>query len=150
MLVVQEIVTAARELKSDLKVDKKTILEGTLVLRVKAVAVGESLLAAIEKMAGLKLTVRNGTAAEPGGVVRSGAEFDLTLKAPEVSQGGEAQSGRLRKENEQLDKVIANSERQLADEKFTGRAPAHVIETLRTKLAEYKAQLAKNKEALGE
>jgi valyl-tRNA synthetase len=147
MSVLQEIITAARELKSDLKVDKKTILEGTLVLREKATVVGEAQKAVIEKMGGLKLTIR--TVTESGGVVRSSPEFDLIVQAPEVAQGGDAQNARLKKENEQLEKVIASSERQLGDEKFVSRAPAHVIDTLRQKLTDYKAQLQKNNEALG-
>jgi valyl-tRNA synthetase len=44
--------------------------------------------------------------------------------------------------------VIANSERQLNDEKFMSKAPAKVIDTLRTKLAEYQAQLKKIKDGL--
>lgn len=53
------------------------------------------------------------------------------------------QKQRFAKEIEQLEKVIANSERQLSDEKFMSRAPAHVIEGIRTKLAGYAAQLEK-------
>jgi valyl-tRNA synthetase len=150
MSILQDIITAARELKSDLKVDKKTILEGTLVLREAAATVGQTQQAVIEKLGGLKLTLRTGPMAEQGGVVRSGVEFDLIVQAPEVAQGGEAQKARLRKENEQLEKVIASSNRQLGDEKFTGRAPAHVIDTLKQKLADYESQFKKNKEALGE
>jgi valyl-tRNA synthetase len=60
----------------------------------------------------------------------------------------EAQRKRLEKEKEQLDKNIANSERQLGDEAFLGRAPAHVVESIRTKLAEYKQQIEKVKAAL--
>ncbi|HSR08761.1 MAG TPA: hypothetical protein VLM42_16570, partial [Bryobacteraceae bacterium] len=57
---------------------------------------------------------------------------------------------RLQKEIEQLEKVIANSKRQLANESFVAKAPAHVIDGMRAKLAEYEAQLAKNRAALGE
>jgi len=57
---------------------------------------------------------------------------------------------RLRKENEQLEKVIANSLRQLGNESFVAKAPAHVIDGMRAKLAEYQAQLAKNQAALTE
>ncbi|HET8548710.1 MAG TPA: valine--tRNA ligase, partial [Bryobacteraceae bacterium] len=60
----------------------------------------------------------------------------------------EAQRQRLAKEIEQLEKNIANSRRQLADETFLSRAPAHVIEGIRKKLAEYEAQLSRNREAL--
>jgi valyl-tRNA synthetase len=55
---------------------------------------------------------------------------------------------RVQKEIEQLEKAIANSERQLSDEKFLSRAPAHVIEGIRSKLTEYQAQLDKNRSAL--
>ena len=56
---------------------------------------------------------------------------------------------RLRKENEQLEKVIANSKRQLESEDFVRKAPARVVDSIRLKLADYEAQLAKNRAALG-
>ncbi len=37
--------------------------------------------------------------------------------------------------------MIANSKRQLANEAFVSKAPAKVIDGMRTKLAEYEAQL---------
>jgi valyl-tRNA synthetase len=145
--ILQEIITAARELKSDLKIDRKTIPDATLVLRPKAVAVGQNEKLAIEKMGALKLKLETEPVAEPSGVVRSSLEFDLIVQAPTAD--GEAQKARLKKENEQLEKVIANSKRQLADEKFVGRAPAHIIDTLRQKLFDYEAQFQKNQESLG-
>jgi valyl-tRNA synthetase len=59
----------------------------------------------------------------------------------------EAQRKRLIKEIEQLEKNIANSERQLGDEKFLSRAPEHVVAQIREKLGEYKAQLEKSRAA---
>ena len=56
---------------------------------------------------------------------------------------------RLRRENEQLEKVIANSKRQL-DSEFATKAPENVVRKMRIKLAEYEAQLAKNRAALAE
>ncbi len=56
----------------------------------------------------------------------------------------------LKKENEQLEKVIANSRRQLTSEAFISKAPAKVIESMRAKLAEYESQLKKNRDAMGE
>ena len=55
----------------------------------------------------------------------------------------EEQKARNAKEIEQLEKVIANSRRQLGDEKFVSRAPAHIIDGLKSKLADYEAQLQK-------
>ena len=70
-------------------------------------------------------------------------------RQPRDPQGGHDQHGidyepgRLEKERDQLQKNIANSKRQLSDDVFLGRAPAHVIESIRTKLAEYETQLGK-------
>jgi valyl-tRNA synthetase len=75
--------------------------------------------------------------------VSSGA--DIAVRVPKMP---EAQRQRLIKDNEQLAKNIANLERQLADGNFTGRAPAHVIESMRQKLATYQEQLHKNREAV--
>jgi len=55
----------------------------------------------------------------------------------------EEQKARNAKEIEQLEKVIANSKRQLGDEKFVSRAPAHIIDGIKSKLADYEAQLQK-------
>ena len=54
----------------------------------------------------------------------------------------------LAKEREQLAKNIANSKRQLSDDTFLGKAPAHVIDSIRQKLADYEAQLGKIDAAL--
>ena len=78
--------------------------------------------------------------------IRSTPEFDLVLTVPAAQL--EAQRKRLEKEREQLEKNIANSHRQLTDEKFLGRAPAHVVDSIRAKLTEYEAQLEKVKRAL--
>ena len=58
------------------------------------------------------------------------------------------QRKRLEKEREQLEKNIANSTRQLGDETFLSRAPAHVVESIKTKLVDYETQLAKVRKAL--
>jgi valyl-tRNA synthetase len=54
----------------------------------------------------------------------------------------------LEKEGEQLEKNIANNNRQLKDETFLNRAPAHVVEGLRTKLVDYETQLQKIRNTL--
>ena len=50
----------------------------------------------------------------------------------------------------QLSKVILSSEAQLSNESFLSKAPEKVLSTMREKLADYKAQLAKSQEALHE
>jgi valyl-tRNA synthetase len=55
---------------------------------------------------------------------------------------------RLVKENDQLEKLIANSRRQLDNDEFMRKAPDKVKDELRVKLAGYEAQLVKNRETL--
>ena len=133
MKLLQDVVTQIRGLRADHKIDRKLKLSGTLALE------GSVAVETIERLTNVSLD----TPAGP----RSG----LRPKAhSEASGPTDEQKDRLKKENEQLEKVIANSKRQLENEDFMQKAPAKVVDTIRVKLAEYESQLAKNKVALSE
>jgi valyl-tRNA synthetase len=86
-------------------------------------------------------------------ITRSTTDFDLQIHAPAASQNGAMSPEnrqRILKENARLEANIDNCKRQLSDETFLQRAPAKVVEGIRTKLAEYESQLRKNRELLGE
>jgi valyl-tRNA synthetase len=138
MALLQEIVTAARALRADHKVDKKPLLTGTLYCKLPLQ------LESIERLANVKLAVETGAAPKLDGAVRSTPEFDLVLEMPKAAN----QRERLLKENTELEKVIANSDRQLSNGDVIAKMPAHVVETLRSKNVAYKAQLQKNLDAL--
>jgi valyl-tRNA synthetase len=147
MQLLQEIVGSARNLVRDLGLDPKQQHEGALYSSGAAAAVAGAQMEAVQKLAGLRLEIHPGTAPTGGGgVKRSTTEFDLVLKVPAAQT--EVQRKRLEKEIEQLEKVIANSHRQLGDQKFLGRAPAAVVDSLRQKLTEYESQLTKSRDAL--
>jgi len=134
MKLLQDIVTAIREARADHKIDRKVKLSGTLLL-------GASVpMETIERLTNVSLDVRP----------REGSGFDLKLDFPDAAGASDEQKDRLKKDNEQLEKVIANSLRQLGNESFVSKAPAHVIDGMRAKLAEYQAQFAKNQAALTE
>ena len=134
MKLLQDIVTAIRESRADHKIDRKVKLSGTLSLG------GSVPMETIERLTNVSLDVRPS----------EGSGFDLKLDLPEAAGPSDEQKDRLKKDNEQLEKVIANSLRQLGNESFVAKAPAHVIDGMRAKLAEYQAQLAKNQAALSE
>jgi valyl-tRNA synthetase len=138
--VVQELVTMARTLRAESKLDPKQQLKGVVYSRNAALDIARQQVATIERLANVKLEF-SGEAPAKSPVMRSTAQFDLVLEAP-ASQL-EAQRKRLEKEREQLVKNIANSKRQLGDEKFLGRAPQAVIESIRKKLADYEEQVRK-------
>ena len=144
--LLQEIVTLARTLRTEMKVDPKLPLAGTLYSHGDAAGIGREHAGAIEKLANVKLAFEGGAAPQGAPAIRSTPGFDLVLELPRVEV--EAQRKRLAKEREQLEKNIANSHRQLGDSTFLNRAPAKVVESIRMKLADYEAQLAKVRGAL--
>ncbi len=135
--ILQEIVTMARTLRTEAKLDPKQQLAGTVYSRTDALAVAQRHAEAIQKIANVKLEFK-AEAAPKAAVMRSTAELDLVLEVPKSQE--EAQAKRVAKEVEQLDKNIASLDRQLVDDAFLAKAPAHVVDGMRAKLASYKAQ----------
>jgi valyl-tRNA synthetase len=124
-----------------MKLDPKARLDGVLYSRSAAFEVARAHAAAIQKLGGIDLELRAEALPHSAAAIHSTPEFDLVLNVPRANVAD--QRKRLEKEREQLEKNIANSTRQLGDEKFLSRAPAHVIESIRAKMAEYETQLQK-------
>jgi valyl-tRNA synthetase len=133
--VLQGVITSLRGLRVDLGIDPKMPLEGRISRAVD--------FRAVQKLAGVTLAVGE---VPKTGAVRSGADFDVMLDVPLGQR--EAQTKRLEKERDQLEKNIANLRRQLSDEVFLSKAPPKVVDSLRAKLAEYEAQLRKVEDSL--
>ena len=138
--ILQEVVAMARTLRTEARLDPKQPLEGVLYSRGNGLSVAERHAEAIRKLANVALEFRD-EAAPKAAAIRSTAEFDLVLHLPQAQE--DAQRKRAEKECEQLRKNIDNTERQLADDTFLSRAPAKVIDGMRQKLADYKAQFDK-------
>ena len=145
MAVLQEMITAARKLRADHGLDRKLVLNGVLYCRNGSKQVE---LGVIEKLANVKLDVRNEAPPNLEGAVRSTPDFDLLLELPTVD--ADVQRSRLGKEIEQLEKLIADKDRQLSNEKFLSSAPAHIVDSLRAKRGEYVAQLEKSRAVLND
>jgi len=136
--VVQEAVTLARTLRTEAKLDPKQQLQGVLYGRTAALAIAQRHADAIQKIARVTLEFKNEEAPKAA-VMRSTVDFDMVLDIPKVAED----PVRKQKEREQLEKNIANSRRQLGDEVFLSKAPTKVVDSIRAKLADYEAQLAK-------
>src|SRR5260370_25773676 len=129
MEFVQNVTTAARTIRAEnMIVDKSLPTGGRLYCREQ---VPLELIQLIERLVKVELTVVTGPAPKLEGAFRSGPDFDLWLDIPLA----EVDPDRLRKENEQLQKVVANSQRQLANKSFVAKAPAHMIDGMRATLA---------------
>ncbi len=143
--ILQEIVTLARTLRTESKLDPRQPLSGALYSRNSALEVARRHAGAIHKLANVKLELVAETAPKAA-AMRSTAQFDLVLHVPQQQE--DAQRKRLQKDREQLERNIANSERQLSDPVFLSKAPPQVVETIRQKLAGYRQQLQKIEAAL--
>jgi valyl-tRNA synthetase len=146
MILLQDIIGAARNLRAELKLDPKEPLEGSLYSAGRAFDVATASAEAIVKLAGVKLELHRGNAPKVAGAMRATPAFDLALNVSETQLA--ALKARLIKEIEQLKKNIASLQRQLGDEKFIGKAPEQIVAGMREKLIDYESQLAKSQEAL--
>jgi valyl-tRNA synthetase len=133
--IIQEIVTLARTLRTEAKLDPKQQLAGSLYCRTASLAIAQRHAEAIQKIARVTLQMK-AEAAPKADAIRSTVEFDLVLDIPKTQED----PARKQKELDQLDKNIASLERQLADEAFLAKAPPKVVEGMRAKLAEYKTK----------
>jgi valyl-tRNA synthetase len=137
--LLQQAVTAARELRADHKLDPKARLEATL----SRTDFGQDELLAIERLANLKIEQRPRSVGPQHGVIRSTSHFDLQIHA--AASGGRA---RLLKEIADLERAVAQKELRLNDPNFNARAPESVRNKEREAYVAYKAQLQKNKALL--
>ncbi len=143
--ILQEIVTLARTLRTEMKLDPKLQLQGTLYSRGDALEIARRHADAMRRLSGVTLEF-SADPAPAGAASRSTTQFDLVLDVPKTQM--DAQRRRLEKENDQLSKNIASFEKQLGDEASLSRKPAQIVANMRAKLSEYQSQLSKNKAAL--
>jgi len=144
--LLKEIITCARNLRAELKLDPKEQMEADLYSSGRALTVAREHREVISKLAGVTLTLHEGHAPKAGGAMRATASFDLSLRVSEAALT--SLKKRLEKESQQLEKNIENSKRQLADSAFLSRAPEQVVAAIREKLSGYEEQLRKNRLAL--
>ncbi len=128
MSVFQRVITEIRQNRTANKIDRSQVLNAELSAdgdEYDFIATHQDALA---KFGNATLTLARGP-------------FAVKLNIP-------VDRARLEKENEQLEKQIANLHRQLTDDNFLAKAPEKIVAGMREKKAAYEAQLAKNRAAL--
>ncbi|HEU4570104.1 MAG TPA: valine--tRNA ligase [Gemmatimonadales bacterium] len=144
--LVQEVVTALRQIRAEYGVEPGKGIEATVTgasaaLR-NALRQEEGTVRRLAKLSALAV----GNA--PAGAAASAVLSDgSTLVVP---LGGmvdlQKECARLGAERDRLAGLVANQEKKLANEQFTSRAPAAVVEGERKKLADWQEQVAKLEE----
>ena len=137
--LLQQVVTAARELRADNKLDPKATLAATL----SGMNFGEEDLSVIQRLTHLSLEERDRAPTAREGVIRSTPDFHLQIHASTTGD-----KGRLVKEIADLERAIAQKETRLNDPNFTSRAPEPVRQKEMQAYLAYKDQLQKNRDLL--
>lgn len=146
MQLLQSIITSARNLRAEMKLDPKAPVSATLFAAEDIIQLARTERQVIERLAVIRLQLKPGAARRTAGAVASTPQYDLVLEMPVERASARKQS--LEKEAEQLRKVIGNSQRQLRDQTFLSKAPEKVVDSIRAKLTAYETQLKKIEESL--
>jgi valyl-tRNA synthetase len=136
MRLLQEIITAARNIRAEMKLDLKRKVPAQLSM---VNAWDRNLVAqnrdALLRLASLSdLDISSGHLDPTGAAVRSTSQFDLRIAYGEAVDK-DVELSRLRKEIDRLAKDVTSKQTRLADETFVSKAPAKIIEDLRSTLA---------------
>jgi valyl-tRNA synthetase len=142
MQILQELITTIRALRKELGVPEKE----SAPIRLHAgsgflfqLEWSEEILARLARVSGIQISDSDSDSdsnvAIGGNNARSTANFDVAVlyeKHVDVA----AERERLTKDLAKLEKQIAANESRLTDEKFTAKAPPHIVEGLRKQTAE--------------
>ncbi len=136
MTALQEIITAARNIRAEMKVDQKKKVAADFSSTDPAVRkLVERNLEPVLRLASLSALPISAERLDPAGAaVRSTAQFDLRIAYGEAVDK-QAEIARLTKEIERLAKDIESKKTRLADESFLSKAPAKIVDDLRATLS---------------
>jgi valyl-tRNA synthetase len=135
--LIQEIVTAARNIRAELKLDpKRKVSADCFVPNPLARNLIQTNMEPILRLANLsEMHFASSSLDSTGGAMRSTAIFDLRISYGEGIDR-QAEIARLKKEIDRLEKDIRSKQDRLADEDFTKKAPPHVVKNLGTTMVE--------------
>jgi valyl-tRNA synthetase len=142
---IQEVVTALRAIRAELRLDAKKKVAGEFSTNSRAL---EDLIRAnreaVERFACLSelRMVTKERFDTKSGALRSTALFDVRVVYAETVDAG-AESVRLKKEIAGLQKAVSSKEKQLGDPTFRSRAPEGIIKALEATLGQQQVELEK-------
>jgi len=137
MKLFQEIIVAARNIRAEMKLDQKRKVPAELSIgNPLARKLVQENLAPVLRLANLSDLVISSDQLNPeGGAMRSTALFDLRIAYGDAVDA-QIEMARLKKDLERLAKDIDSKQARLADEEFTSKAPAKIVQDLRSTLVE--------------
>jgi valyl-tRNA synthetase len=138
MLILQDLIVAVRNLRAELKVEAKVRVPIEVFAHEPAIrSLFEQNLAAIERLAHVDTMTFVEASLEKVAGARSTSRFDVhAIYEKKIDVAAERE--RLTKDLEKIEKEQANGQRQLSNEQFLAKAPAKVVEGLKTRADELK------------
>lgn len=150
--LVQEIVVAARNMRAEIKLDTKKKVAADFASQDSEVrnraAENLDVILRLGNLSALKVTSAKLETGE--GAVRSTSQFDLRIQFEGEPVDAKAETAKLKKEKERLEKDIASKKQRLADDTFRSRAPAEIVRGLEATLAERQIEYQKIVERLAQ
>jgi len=149
MELLQELIVAVRTIRAELKVEPKQSVPIKLYSANGARSSIERNRVMLEKLANVSEVsfAPQSLSNHPGS--RATAQFEVAvIYERKVDVGAERE--RLQKELAKMEGELAGKEKQLANQAFTGKAPADVVEGMRKRAAELEMLIQKNRQALKE
>jgi valyl-tRNA synthetase len=147
MLVLQDLIEKVRNMRAEMKVEPKV----KTPVKIHAAANVNKLITEnrgmVERLAGVDGIefVNESLAQMPG--ARTTPKFEVAL-VYEQKIDVAAERERLTKDLKKAEAQLANLDRQLTNEQFLSKAPAHIVEGMRKQAAELKLLIEKIKRAL--
>ena len=151
MNLLINIIRAIRNARSEYNVEPGKRVTALIAAGEKAKLISrqKDILIALAKLDADTFTVAETLAEKPADALTIVAEGGIEIYLPLAGLVDiAAERARLQKELSQVEQGIARSEKMLANENFTGKAPAAVVDRERAKLADLQAQAAKLRERL--
>ncbi len=146
MATLQDLITTVRGLRKELGVPEKEAAPIKLHAENRVLALADAnrdMLTRMARVSELEFAIETLS----GSNARATANFDVAV-VYERQIDVAAERDRLTKELAKLEKGLAAAEKQLGNEAFMGKAPAHIVEGLRKQSAETKMLYEKAKTAL--
>ncbi len=144
MATLQEIVTAARNIRAEIKLDpKRKVAADFSTTDPSLLSLVESNLDPLLRLAVLSgLQISSAHLDATDAAIRSTALFDMRIAYGDTIDKP-AEIARLKKEIDRLAKDITSKQNRLADETFVSKAPAKIVEDLKATLASRQLEHAK-------
>ena len=147
MAILQDLIVSVRNLRAELKVETRR----RVPIQVHAIDGVRKMIehnrSAVERLATVEKVDFVETSLTKAGGVRATSRFEVRV-VYEQKIDKAAERARLQKELEALEREMEGKRRQLGNDAFLQKAPAHVVEGLRKRLAELEALQEKIRRAL--